>query len=193
MIPYRNAQNNGLLTIVTTAPQPEAGRSATRENMMIRPAGIGDARRICGIYNHYVLNTVITFEETPVSDDEMGERIRAVRQSLPWLVSEIDGNVTGYAYANLWKSRSAYRFSVESTVYMDQQFVGKGIGRQLYEALVTDLRARGLHSVLGGIALPNAVSVALHERMGFKKVAHFSEVGWKFNQWIDVGYWELTL
>lgn len=160
---------------------------------MIRPAGTDDARRICGIYNHYVLNTAITFEETPVSDDEMGERIRGVTQSLPWLVSETDGKVTGYAYASGWKSRSAYRFSVESTVYMDRQFVGKGTGRQLYEALVTDLRARGLHTVLGGIALPNAASVALHERMDFKKVAHFSEVGWKFNQWIDVGYWELIL
>jgi phosphinothricin acetyltransferase len=160
---------------------------------MIRPAGRGDARQICDIYNHYVVNTAISFEEVPVSQDEMGDRIQSVMPNLPWLVSEIDGTVAGYAYASGWRTRSAYRFSVESSVYVDRNLVGQGIGRQLYEALVKELRARNLHCVLGGIALPNAASVALHEAMGFKKVAHLTEVGRKFNQWIDVGYWELTL
>jgi L-amino acid N-acyltransferase YncA len=162
-------------------------------NMLIRPAGTADVQRICDIYNHYVLNTIITFEEAPVSHDEMSGRISAVTQSLPWIISETDGDVAGYAYASTWRTRSAYRFSVESTIYVDRRFLGRGIGRQLYATLLSELRARGMHCVLGGIALPNAASVALHEALGFRKVAHLPEVGWKLQQWIDVGYWELVL
>jgi L-amino acid N-acyltransferase YncA len=105
----------------------------------------------------------------------------------------LHGKVVGYAYASKWKSRSAYRYAVESTVYLDPRFTGQGIGRHLYGSLIAELRQRSLHAVIGGIALPNPASIALHERMGFVKVAHFKEIGWKFNQWIDVGYWELIL
>ena len=160
---------------------------------MIRNATIEDAGALCDIYNHYVLNTTITFEEKPVSLDEMRGRIAEVTASLPWYVWEEDGNVIGYAYASRWKSRSAYRFSVESSVYLHADCTGKGIGGQLYESLLSGLRSRSIHGVIAGISLPNEGSVALHERMGFVKVAHFREVGWKFGQWLDVGYWELLL
>ena len=161
--------------------------------MRIRPCLASDAARICAIYNHYVRETVITFEEQPVSEREMAERIRDVTARWTWLVAEDDGLVTGYAYASAWKSRSAYRFSVESTVYVAAEHCGRGIGMQLYRALIAALRSRHVHYITGGIALPNPASVALHERLGFRKIGHFSEVGFKLGRWVDVGYWELIL
>ena len=160
---------------------------------MIRKAETVDAKTICGIYNHYVENTIITFEEQPVTVADMANRIREVTASFPWLVFERNREVVGFAYASRWKSRCAYRYSVESTVYLAPEVTGLGIGRKLYHELISTLRDRAIHSVIGGIALPNPASVALHEKMGFEKVAHFAEVGWKFNQWIDVGYWELII
>jgi phosphinothricin acetyltransferase len=160
---------------------------------MIRPCLASDAARICEIYNHYVRETVITFEEEPVSEREMAERIRDVSARWPWLVAEDAGAVVGYAYATAWKTRSAYRFAVESTVYLAPNFTGRGIGTQLYRALIAAAGERGAHCVIGGAALPNPASVALHERLGFRKIAHFGEVGWKLGRWVDVGYWELIL
>jgi L-amino acid N-acyltransferase YncA len=160
---------------------------------MIRSATTQDAAAICGIYNHYVANSIITFEENPVSVDEMTSRIAEIGAALPWLVFEAESQIMGYAYASPWKSRCAYRFAVESTVYLAESAMGRGIGSQLYEALIADLRGKSLHSVIGGVALPNVASEALHEKFGFEKVAHFKQVGWKFGRWIDVGYWELML
>ncbi len=160
---------------------------------MIRAATVDDAGAICDIYNHYVRNTVITFEEEPVSAEGMRTRILEITAALPWLVSEEDGQIIGYAYAGKWQGRCAYRFTVESTVYLDPRFKGRGAGTKLYEALISSLRLRSVHCVIGGVALPNPASVALHEKLGFTKAAHFKEVGWKFDEWIDVGYWELIL
>ena len=155
---------------------------------MIRPAAASDGDAIARIYNHYVLNTAITFEEEAVSAQEIVARINeAHAASLPWLVAEDAGQVAGYAYASKWKGRCAYRYSVEITVYVDPAATGRGMGKKLYDALFAELRAKGLHAVIGGIALPNPVSVALHEKFGLRKVAHFNEVGFKFNRWIDVG------
>jgi phosphinothricin acetyltransferase len=124
----------------------------------------------------------------------MAARIREVTAAgLPWVVAELNGRVVGYAYASQWKGRCAYRFSVESSVYVDAKHTGQGIGSELYDALLGRLRGGKTHVVIGGIALPNEGSVALHERFGFRKVAHFNEVGFKFERWIDVGYWQITL
>jgi L-amino acid N-acyltransferase YncA len=160
---------------------------------MIRPATTADAAAICAIYNHYVLETTITFEESPVTPEDMESRIHETLASLPWLVWAEGTAIQGFAYASKWKSRCAYRHSAEVTVYLDPMSAGRGIGSQLYEALIADLHQRNLHAVIGGIALPNAASIALHERLGFRKVAHFEQVGWKFDRWIDVGYWQLLL
>ena len=160
---------------------------------MIRPATTADAAAICAIYNHYVLQTTITFEESPVTPEDMESRIYETLASLPWLVWEHDGTAQGFAYASKWKGRCAYRHSAEVTVYLDPMSVGQRIGSRLYEALLADLRQRNFHAVIGGIALPNTASIALHERLGFRKVAHFEQVGWKFGRWIDVGYWQLLL
>jgi phosphinothricin acetyltransferase len=160
---------------------------------MIRPATASDLESIARIYNHYILNAIATFEEEPISASEMAGRFEVVRSAdLPWLAAEQHGQVCGMRMP-AWGGRCSYRFSVESTVYVDPAAVGRGLGTALCEVLLDTLRRRSVHVVIGGIALPNAASVALHERLGFQKVAHFREVGFKFNQWIDVGYWQTTL
>jgi len=123
----------------------------------------------------------------------MERRVNQVTAKFPWIVYEEKGIVIGYAYASSWKERSAYRFSVEGTVYLDKDQIGRGIGIKLYEHLLHELEKNNIHYIIGGISLPNEASVALHERLGFRKCAHFKEVGRKFNQWIDVGYWEKIL
>jgi phosphinothricin acetyltransferase len=160
---------------------------------LIRRVAAGDAAAIAAIYNHHVVNTIVTFEETAVGEDEMRRRIADIDGSHAWFVAELKGRVAGYAYASAWRARTAYRRSVETTVYVDDAFVGRGLGTALYDALLRELAQRGFHCAMGGIALPNAGSVALHERMGFAKVAHFKEVGWKLGRWIDVGYWQRVL
>lgn len=161
---------------------------------MIRPVTAADAPALSAIYNHYVLHTVVTFEEEPVADAEMAARIEAVAvRSLPYFAHEEAGAVVGYAYAGPWRARSAYRSSVEASVYVRPDAVGRGVGRGLYGSVVDACRERGLHAVIGGIALPNEASVRLHEALGFEKVAHFREVGFKHGRWVDVGYWQLLL
>lgn len=160
---------------------------------MLRPCQPSDAQQICAIYNHYVRETVVTFEEAPVAAHDMAQRIVDVTQRHPWIVWEEDGALQGYAYAAAWKTRSAYRHSVESTVYLAPSATGRGLGTRLYEALIADLHERDTHCVVGGISLPNAASVALHEKLGFKRIGQFSEIGRKFGQWIDVGYWQLVI
>lgn len=160
---------------------------------MIRLASPDDAERIASIYNHYVEHTIITFEEEPVSAAEMEERIVRITASHPWLVLEHEGEMYGYAYATRWRERASYRLSAESTVYLAPDRTGQGRGTRLYGALIDRLREAGLHCVMGGIALPNPASVALHEKLGFRKVAELKEVGRKFDEWIDVGYWQLVL
>lgn len=177
----------------------EAGRQAQAVDpaspvSAIRPARAADADALARIYNHYIRETIITFEEQPVDAAAMALRMdETAAASLPWLVAEAGGAVLGYAYASKWKGRCAYRYSVESTVYLDAAKTGRGLGTPLYRALIDALRGRSLHAVIGGIALPNEASVALHEKLGFRKVAQFPEVGYKFGRWIDVGYWQLLM
>ena len=161
---------------------------------MLRSATLTDAAAIAAIYNHYVAHTIITFEEEAVTAVDMAAQITATLDAgRPWLVSEEQGRVLGYSYASGWKSRCSCRFSLETTVYLDKDATGRGLGTKLYTALIGTLRQTKTHALIGGISLPNAASVALHEKLGFAKIGHFKQVGWKFGQWIDVGYWELML
>lgn len=161
------------------------------ENILIRPAEKADAEAIVKIYNYYIQNTVITFEESTLSAEKMAERIENVTGSgLPWLVAQEKDTVAGYAYAAKWKERSAYRHTVEISVYVSHSSLNKGWGTKLYEALFSELGKTTVHVAVGGIALPNPSSIALHEKFGMEKVAHFKAVGYKFDQWIDVGYWQ---
>jgi L-amino acid N-acyltransferase YncA len=179
------------------------------EDMAIRAATLSDAAAIAAIYNHYVTETVVTFEEEPVPAAEIARRIGEVQSaSLPWLVADAGpdasdaadiagiadiADIAGYACATRWKVRSGYRFSAEITVYLAPGRAGQGIGSKLYGQLFPLLQARRIHAVIGGIALPNEASVALHEKFGMRKVAHFEQVGFKLDRWIDVGYWQRIL
>lgn len=160
---------------------------------MIRVATSSDAPAIAAIYNWYIAQSVCTFEEEQLSDEQIGQRIASADASKPWLVLEEEGAVLGYAYASIWKARAAYDRSREVTVYLRRDATGNGRGRQLYQHLIDELRNKPIHSLIASIALPNASSVALHESLGFTKAGQFSEVGYKFGEFVDVGYWQLIL
>jgi len=162
--------------------------------LIFRAVERSDAGRIAEIYNPYITGSTITFEEQPITAAEIEKRILASHiVDLPWLCAEKDGNVIGYAYAARWRERSAYRYTAETTIYVQKEFSGAGIGKFLYQRLLDEVRAAGIHVAMAVITLPNPASVALHERLGFTKVAHFVEVGFKFNRWLDVGYWHFFL
>ena len=159
---------------------------------MIRKARASDARSIASIYNQYILNSTVTFEEKKVDSTTIVNRIRT-NKKLKWWIFERDDILMGYAYSTKWKTRSAYRFTVESSVYVAQKYQHKGIGKALYINLIKSLKDDGFRRILAGISLPNKNSVIFHEKLGFKKVGQLEAVGYKFNRWIDVGYWELKI
>lgn len=161
--------------------------------MRIRAATADDAAAVAAVYNHYVERTVVTFEESAVPSEEMSARIERIGAAYPYLVAETPAGVVGYAYADRWHARCSYRLSVETTVYLAPGHVGAGLGTRLYGRLLEALERAGYHCAIGGIALPNPASVALHEKLGFERVALFREVGRKFDRWIDVGYWQRLL
>lgn len=161
---------------------------------MIRDAKVGDADTIAEIYNYYIRNTVVTFEEQELSASDMAWRMEKVSSTgFPWLIAEKDANILGYAYATKWHERSAYRYTAEVTVYISHKTTSQGWGTMLYNELFDRLELLQMHSVIGGITLPNEASVALHEKFGLLKSAHYKEVGQKFGQWLDVGYWQKIL
>jgi len=161
---------------------------------MIRAVQLNDATAIAEIYNYYVANTVVTFEEAPVSTSDMADRIKSgLNSQLPWLAVIEENKLIGYAFATKWRARSAYQHSVEITVYLDPAAKSKGYGTQLYKALFERLKTQSIHTVIGGISLPNPTSIALHEKFGMQKAAHFKQVGRKFDRWVDTGYWQVQL
>ena len=160
---------------------------------MIRPIQPQDTQSICDIYNYYVANTIVTFDEQDIPVETMKDKIAAVTEKGIWNVYEVDGRVAGYAYANMWKTKPAYRFCMETTVYIDPEMTGKGIGPRLYADLIEQISSRDIHAVIAVLAIPNEPSRKMHERFGFEKTGHFREVGYKFGKWIDVGYWQLRI
>jgi phosphinothricin acetyltransferase len=160
---------------------------------MIRPAILSDAQALAEIYNPYIRDTIITFEEEPVTAAEMAGRIAKVTEAYPWLVWDEGGQILGYAYSSVWRARAAYRYSTETAIYLGMEHRGRGVGASLYKALLEELEEREFHSVLGCLSLPNEPSVRLHEKLGFQKVGHMREAGQKFGTWVDVGFWELLL
>jgi phosphinothricin acetyltransferase len=152
-----------------------------------------DAADLIRIYEPYVLETAISFETVTPTLSDFKNRMIEILPRHPWLVCELQNKVVGYAYAGPFKSRCAYLWSAESTVYVDRDFHGRGIGKDLYKNLLGILRQQGIVNVIAGIALPNEASQGLHESLGFTKVAQFKEVGYKLEKWWDVGYWQLQL
>ena len=161
--------------------------------MNIRECTPLDAEQICEIYNYYIKTSIATFEVEPIDSNTMLARIKKVINEYPWLVACEGEKIIGYAYASRWKERRAYNRSVESTVYIREGQNGKGVGSLLYKVLLEELSKLKLHCVVAGISLPNQGSIALHEKMGFKKAGQFSQIGRKFNNWVDVGYWEYLI
>lgn len=159
----------------------------------IRPAAIADAAGVHAIYAPVVEHTAISFEAVPPSIDEMAARIEATSKAYPYRVAERDGVVVGYAYAGQHRTRAAYRWSVDVTVYIAEEARRSGVGSALYAQLLAELGERGFHAAFAGIALPNPGSVKLHERMGFEPLGVYREVGSKFGRWHDVGWWQRLL
>ena len=160
---------------------------------MIRLATPTDAVAILAIYAPYIRNTSITFETgvPPVAD--FANRIRSYHENWPWLVNEKDGQIVGYAYASRYRERVAYQWSVECSVYVQEDHLRSGIAKELYTALFSILKAQGFTTVYAVINLPNERSVAFHESMGFSYFATFEKVGYKLGKWKDVGWWRLQL
>ncbi|UZK69113.1 GNAT family N-acetyltransferase [Sphingomonas sp. S1-29] len=163
----------------------------------IRAAEAGDAAAIAAIYAPFVIGGTVSFETEAPDTRAMRVRITASDGYYPWLVAtnggEGGGGVLGYAYAGRWRDRPAYRYVVETSIYLAGEAQQRGTGRLLYEALIDTLRAQGFTQAIGVLALPNDASITLHEQMGFRRAGVYREVGYKFGRWIDVGYWQCEL
>lgn len=159
---------------------------------MIRPATPHDAAAIAALYNHYVLHTTASFEEEAVPVEAMRRRIEETAARWPYLVWEEQGRVAGYCYAHPWKARPAYRHTLETTVYLDPACTGRGIGTRLMHALIGECRGRGAHALVACITADNTASRRLHERLGFRQVSEFHEVGFKHGRWLGVVDYELS-
>ena len=160
---------------------------------MIRKITIQDAKAIANIYNEYVQNSVVTFETEPVSLHEMCRRIEEISSQYPYLICEENGKVLGYCYAHKWKARTAYRHTLETTVYVDVTAHGRGIGENLMRHLIAECRKADVHVLIACITDGNEKSIMLHQRLGFLQVSHFYQVGMKFNRWLDVVDFQLQL
>ena len=160
---------------------------------MIRPVKQQDISFMADIYNEYVVHGTATFEEVPLTKEEMSRRIIDISSRFPCLVCEIEERVVGYCYAHLWKGYGAYKHTLETTVYLSPDYIGKGIGSLLMSELVAECRRRGYKVLIACITGGNESSIALHRKLGFRKVSHFEKVGQKFVRWLDVVDYELLL
>ena len=162
--------------------------------IQIRPATPADGAAVAEIYAYYVAETAITFDETAPTAAEMSQRIADTLARYPFLVATDDQQaVIGYAYASPHRPRASYRWSVDTAIYLDPSHRRLGVGSALYARLIPIITAQGYKRAYAGITLPNAASVGLHERLGFKPIGVYSAVGYKLGQWRDVGWWELSL
>jgi L-amino acid N-acyltransferase YncA len=162
-------------------------------NATIRLATPDDAAAVAAIYAPFVVETAVSFEMEPPTAEEMRRRMVTTLERFPWLVFDDAGAVAGYAYAGRFRDRVAYQWTAEVTVYTHPDRRRHGVGRALYAELLRLLELQGICTVVGGITLPNAASVGLHEAMGFRPVGVFEKVGFKFGAWHDVGFWQQEL
>lgn len=161
----------------------------------IRAAEDRDAEQIAAIYMPYVTTSWVSFETEPPDAGGMRQRMAKYDGLYPWLVAttEDDDALLGYAYAAPFRQRPAYRYIVETSIYMGGATQGQGAGRLLYSALIETLSAQDFTQAIAVLALPNEASIALHEAMGFRRAGVYREVGWKNGQWHDVGMWQREL
>lgn len=160
---------------------------------LIRPVADADAEAITSIYNRYVTESVATFETTPLSVEQMRQRIIDISSHFPYYVYETDGVIAGYCYAHPWKERAAYEKTLESTIYLANGYQHRGIGRKLMEKLIKECSRQGYLAMIACITGSNIGSIEFHRSLGFKQVSFFEKVGFKFNQVLDVVDYELLL
>jgi phosphinothricin acetyltransferase len=160
--------------------------------MPIRDFADRDVAPACRLTNHFIEHTVVHFGMKPATDAEFAAVWHA-RAPYPWLAAEVEGVFAGYAKASRWRERDAYARTAEVGLYVEPAFHKQGLGRALYTEVLNRLRTAGFHTAIGGVTLPNHASVRLHESMGFTKVGVFRQVGRKFDQWHDVGFWQIQL
>ena len=167
----------------------------TNPQLLVRPAEEGDLEQLNDMYNQYVKDTHFTFDIEPVTIEARREWFAHYKPAGPHrlLVAVSDNAVVGYACSSQWRTKPAYLTSIETSVYLAPDSVGRGAGTKLYEQLFKSLEGEDVHRAYAGIALPNPASVALHERFGFKHVAHFTEQGRKFDRYWDVAWFEKPL
>lgn len=166
----------------------DAARAAA--NVVVRAAAEEDIARIADILNWAIVNTAANFHTEPLSADQIAEEWREGQAAYPWVVAEVGGVVAGFAHGSRFHSRCAYAHTAEVSVYVDPGHQGRGVGRALYGVLIPALDARGFHTLVAAIALPNPASVRLHEAFGFVHAGTLRQVGRKFGRWHDVGYWQ---
>jgi phosphinothricin acetyltransferase len=160
----------------------------------IRPARFDDAAAIASIYAQFVAETPISFETEAPGADQIAERMRSGSGAYPWLVAvDETGALVGYAYGTKFRERAAYRFAVETTVYVAPGAQRQGIGRQLYDALFEILIGQGFTQAIAAITLPNEASVRLHEAVGFQPAGVYGDIGYKLGGWHSVGIWQRSL
>ena len=160
---------------------------------MIREVRPEDAAAITAIYNHYILKTTATFEVEPLTEAEMKTRICNIARHDPYLVCEENGQISGYCYAHKWKERAAYSHTAETTVYLHPAQTGRGLGHRLMEKLIEACKAQGYSVLIACITAENEPSRQLHQRLGFRQVSLFEQVGMKFGRLLDVADYELLL
>lgn len=156
----------------------------------IRHVEIKDAQKLLEIYSYYVENTAITFEYDTPSLEEFTDRIKSISKKYPYIVIEEENEIIGYAYANVFKDRAAYNWTVEYSIYVSYEFSGQGVGIYLHNEIVKRLQEKNISTIEACITYPNEASIKFHEKLGYKKVAHFNKVGYKFNKWHDVVWYE---
>lgn len=161
---------------------------------MIRDVTLADAARIAEIYNYYIEETIVTFEYDRVTESDIQQRIQKVqKKGFPYFVYEKDGVIIGYAYLNNWRERVAYDITLETSVYLDRNLIGGGVGSILYQELIDRARKINIHSLIGVVSLPNEQSQKLHRKFNFDLIGNFRESGVKFDKLIDVEFWQLIL
>ena len=162
--------------------------------MTIRIATAADAAAIAAIYSPYVTDSAVSFETEPPGPAEMSRRIATGGALYPWFAAlDAAGRIVGFAYGCAFRARPAYRFAVETSVYLAPAAQGRGIGRALYERLLPLLETQGFTQAIAAISLPNPTSVALHERLGFAPAGTYRDVGFKHGTWLSVGLWQRPL
>ncbi len=162
-------------------------------NLTIRPVRKTDVADILAIYSPYITDTVISFETDVPSIEEFSKRIENIQKQFPYIVCEADDKVVGYAYASKHRERSAYKYSVDVSVYVAADFHHKGIGKALYTSLFGLLEKYNYFSAYAGITLPNEKSIGLHKSFGFTEVGIYHNVGYKCGKWLDVIWLEKQL